>query len=96
MIYLKENLHQMISVRCTVHLTESIASSEYLRSECPWDARTDTLEITGIPPHKTLLAEIESLRSIIEDFKISLNSDINNTLREQFYAREVGGPSFVK
>ena len=56
--FFMDNLHQMISVMCTVYLTDSIPFSEYLRSEFPWDARTDTVEITGIPPHKTLLAEI--------------------------------------
>ena len=93
---LNENLHQMSSVRCTVFLRDSIPSSEYVRTACPWDATTDTVCITRITPHTLLLAETESLRSIIEAFKISLNSDIRNTLREELDAREVGGPGFVQ
>ena len=84
---LTENLHQMSSVMCKVFLTDSIPSSEYVRTACPWDATTDTVETTGITPHTTLLAEIESLRIIIEAFRIPLSSDIKNNLREELYAR---------
>ena len=85
----------MSSVRCTVFLTDYIPSSEYMRTACPWDATTDTVVITGISPHTTLLAEIESLTSIIEYLKKSLNSDIKKTLWEEFYARGFLGPGFV-
>ena len=85
---LKENLHQMSSVRCTVFLTDSIPYSGYVSTACPWEDTTDTVETTVIPPHTTLLAEIESLRSIIKVLKyIYLNSDIKNTLRDELDAK---------
>ena len=55
---LKVKLHQMSSVRCTVFLIDSIPYSEYVSNACPWEATTDTVEITDMPPHTTLLAEI--------------------------------------
>ena len=64
-----ENIHKMILVRCTVFMTDSILSLEYVRTACPWDDTTDTVEITGIPLHTTLLSEVKSLRSIIEALK---------------------------
>ena len=85
---LKENLHQMSSVRCTVFLTDSIPYPEYVSTACPQEDTTDTVEITGMTPHTTLLAEIQSLRSIIENLKyIYLNGDIKNTLRDEIDAR---------
>ena len=42
------------------------------------------------------MSEIESLRSIIEASKISLKGDIKYNIREEFDAREVGGPIFVQ
>ena len=55
----------MSLVRCTVFIADSIPSLEYVCTACPWDATTDTVEIAGMPPHTTLLAEIDSLRIII-------------------------------
>ena len=66
---LKVNLHQMSSVRCKVFLADSISYSGYVSTACSWEDTTDTVETTGIPPHTTLLAEIESLRSIIGALK---------------------------
>ena len=62
---------------------------------CPWDATTNKVKITGISPHTTLLAEIESLRIINKALKLSLNYYIKNNLREELDAREVGGPGFL-
>ena len=85
---LKVNLHQISLVRCKVFLTDSISYSGYVSTACPWEATTDTVETSVIPPHTTLLAEIESLRSIIKVLKyIYLNSDIKNTLREELDAK---------
>ena len=86
----------MSLVRCTVFLTYSITSSEYVRTECPWGNTTDTVEITGVSPHTMWLAEIDSLRSIIEALNIYLNSDIKNTRREELDAREVGVRGFLQ
>ena len=66
---LKVNLHQMSLVRCKVFLTDSIPYLGYVSTAFPWEDTIDTVETTGVPPHTTLLAEIESLRSIIKVLK---------------------------
>ena len=56
---------------------------------------TDTMYIPGITPHTTLLAKTASLKCIIEDFKLSVTRDMKGELKDEFDAREIGGPGFV-
>ena len=76
--------------------TKNIPSSAYVRRVFPWKATTDTIDITGIPPKTTLLARIESLKCIIQYFKISITRDMKGVLKDEIDAREIGGPGFVQ
>ena len=53
------------------------------------------MDITGIPPQTTLLAEIESLKCFIEYFKVSITRDMNVLLKDYLGVREIGGTGFV-
>ena len=59
--FLKENLHACSELRCNVFMTDTVPSKDLFRTAFPWGATEDTPGITGIPPHTTLLAEIENL-----------------------------------
>ena len=67
-----------------------------MRTVCPWEATTDTMGIAGIPPHTTLLAKIESLKCIIGYFKVSVTRYMKGLLKDDIYAREIGGPGIVQ
>ena len=54
------------------------------------------MDITGIPTHTTLLAKIESLKCIIEDFKLSVTRDIKGSLKYKLDDREICVPGFVR
>ena len=54
------------------------------------------MDISGIPPHTTLLAKIESLKCIIECFKVSVNRGMNGLLKDEINARDIGGTGFVQ
>ena len=62
-------------------MTDIVPSAEFIWSKFPWNATDQTPTITGIPPHTTLLAEMENLRSIIEDLKATLKNDITDILK---------------
>ena len=85
----------MCALRCTVFWTKNIISEPYVRTVCPWEAITDTMDITGIPPHTILLVEIESLKCIIEYFKLYVTREIKGLLKDELNAREIDGKSFV-
>ena len=63
-------------------MTDTIPSTELVQTAFPWDATEDTPSITGIPPHTTLLAEIENLRLFITDLKVMLKKDIKIILKK--------------
>ena len=94
--FLKIILHQTCAVRCTVFWTKNIPSAPYVCTVCPWEATTDTMEITGIPPHTTLVAQIEIIKCIIEYFKLSFTRDMKGLLKDTINARDIGGPVFVQ
>ena len=54
------------------------------------------MEITGIPPHTTLLAKIESLKCIMGYFKVYDTRSMKEVLKDKLGAREIGGPGFVQ
>ena len=54
------------------------------------------MNITGILPQTTLLAEIESLKFIIEDFKVSVTRYMKRALKDEFNARDIDGPGFFQ
>ena len=67
-----------------------------MHTVCPWGATTDTMDITGIPPHTTLVYKIVILKLIIGDFKVSVTLDMNRLLKDKLNAREIGGTGFVQ
>ena len=54
------------------------------------------MAITFIPPQTTLLANIESLKYIIEDFKVSVTREMKGLLKDDLDARDIVGPVFVQ
>ena len=76
--------------------TKNIPSAPYVCTVCPWEATIDTMDITGIPPHTTLIAKIEILKCIIEDFKVSVTRDMKVVLKDNLNTREIGGLGFVQ
>ena len=54
------------------------------------------MEITGIPPHTTLVAQIEIIKCIIEYFKLSFTRDMKGLLKDTINARDIGGPVLVQ
>ena len=76
--------------------TKNIPSAPYVCTVCPWEATIDTMDITGIPPHTTLIAKIEILKCIIEDLKVSVTTDMKVVLKDNLNTREIGGMGFVQ
>ena len=93
--FLKRGLHQTCAVRCTVFWTKNIPSATSVRTVCLWEATIDTMGITGIPPHTTLLEKIEIFKCIIDNFKVSITRDIKLLLKDKLNVRDIGGPCFV-
>ena len=62
----------------------------------PWNAASDTQEITDIPPDIVLLAKMEALQLKIQDLKDNLKSSFKLMLIEQLSQREVGGSGFTR
>ena len=54
------------------------------------------MDITGIPPHTTLLAKTQSLKCIIEYFIVSITREIKGLLKYEFDARDIYGTGFVQ
>ena len=54
------------------------------------------MDITGIPPHTTLLAKIERLKCIIEYFKVSVTGDMKGGLKDYLNVRNINGLGFVQ
>ena len=67
-----------------------------MRTLCPWESTTDTIGITDIPPHTTLLAKIEILKCIIKDFKVFFTRDMKKVLKDNLDDREISGTGFVQ
>ena len=61
-VFLKRILHQACAVRCTVFWTKHTPSETYVHMVCSWEATIDRIDITGIPPHTTLVYEIEIIK----------------------------------
>ena len=47
----KRRLNQTCTVRYTFFWTKNMPSAPYVRTVCPWEDTTNTMDITGIPPH---------------------------------------------
>ena len=94
--FLEKNLHQASAVRCTVFWVEDIPSTSHVKIIYPWEESSNPIEITGIPPHTTLLAEIEGLRKMVSGIGASIASEMKGALRDELDAREVGGTAFAQ
>ena len=76
--------------------TKHIPSAPYVRTVRPWEATINTMDITDIPPHTTLLSKIEGLKCIIESFKVSVTRYIKVVLKDKRNAVEIGGSGVFK
>ena len=76
--------------------TKNAPSAPYVCRVWPSEATTDTMELTGIPPHTTLLSKTESLNCIIEYFKLYVTRDTKGVLKDKIDNREIRGPGFVQ
>ena len=98
--FLRENLHRNSEVRCNVFMTDSIPHANHVQTAYPWTRTSDSPDITGIPPHTTMLAEIAELRSLVLELKDELKSEVSSTIKttitSELNAREVGGAGFVQ
>ena len=94
--FLDENLHSHSNVRASIFMLETAPFADYVTSKYPWDKTSDTPEITGIPPDVLVLAEFESMRTKMDEMKISIGSDFEKTLKKELDDREVGGTVFTK
>ena len=94
--FLLENLHERSEFRCNIFMTDPVPSAEFVRTAFPWNATAETPTITGIPPHTTLLAEMENLRAIIAGLQATLKNDLRDILKTELDTREVGGSGFVQ
>ena len=94
--YLEEHLHPDSILRYSPFWTDDIPFPEKVVVKDPWDATSETLETTGIPPDIVLLAEMESLQRKIQDLKEGLKSSFGLTLVEQLNQREVDGSGFAR
>ena len=52
------------------------------------------MDIPGLPPHTTIIAKTESLKFIIEYFKVSVTRYMKEVLKDKLDAREIDGPGF--
>ena len=93
--FMTRSLHQMSALRCTLFWTKIIPLEPYARTVSPYEATTDTMDITVIPPRTTLVSKIERLKSIIEHFKVSFTRDMKEVLKYKLNVIEIGGPGFV-
>ena len=82
--YLEEHLHQDIILRYLSFLADidNIPFPEKVVVKYPWNATSDTPEITGIPPDIVLLPEMETLQLKIQDLKDDFKSNFKSTLVE--------------
>jgi hypothetical protein len=62
----------------------------------PWEESSNPIEITGIPPHTTLLAKIEGLRNMVSGIGASVTSEMKGALRDELDARKVGDSAFAQ
>ena len=65
----------MISLPCTVFLTDPIPCAKYFVTDNNWNIMIYRIEIIGIPPHTTLLYKIEILKSIVYYLNVSLKKN---------------------
>ena len=93
---LKRRLHQMCTIRCTAFWTKNIPSEPYVRTKFPLEATTDTMDITGVFSHTTLVSEIERLKCIIGCFKVSVPRAMKWVLKDDLNVRDIGGQGFVR
>ena len=96
--YLEKHLHPDSILRYSPFWTnvEDIPFPEKVVVKYPWNATSETPEITGIPPDIVLLAEMEALQLKMQDLKDELKSSFKSVLIDQLDQREVGGSGFAR
>ena len=77
-------------------LDQKTQSAPYVRMFWLLEDTTDTIDITGIPPHTNLLAKNERLKCIIGDCTVSVTRDMKRVLKYEPEVREISEPGFIQ
>ena len=89
--YLNDNLHPQNLFRISTiwkDLQPQVRS--HARIAYPWNKTLEAPAFTGIPPHVSLLADIEELKEEVKSLKEQFSKDLNIIMDE----RGVGGSGF--
>ena len=60
------------------------------RTAYPWSSTADTPQITGVPPHILIMSELEEVKRMLSDLKVTMRTDLRSELND----RGVGGAEF--
>lgn len=89
--FLSKKLHPTSSFHsCSMFKDIPLEIKKLVRIAYPWDKTEDTPRFTGIPPHVTLLAQMEEMKRHIDDLEKKLLTHFENALD----ARGIGGSEF--
>ena len=100
LVYHRDFLDRMVhggsALRSTVFWVEEVPHANDVRISYPWDNSERSTEITGIPPHTSLLAQIERLKITVENLQNSIGTDLKNVLVSELDSREIGGAGLAQ
>ena len=82
--FLNENLHQQSPFRASPFFSQiPLSLRSIVRVAYPWDYTEDSPTFTGIPPHVTLLSQMEILQEELKGLKESINETIVGELNKR-------------
>jgi hypothetical protein len=89
--FLSDKLHPKSSFHsCSMFKDIPLEIKKVVRVAYPWDRTEDTPRFTGIPPHVTLLAQMEEMKKHIDELEKKVVSHFERALD----ARGIGGSEF--
>ena len=91
--YLLQNENARSPLRTSAVLHAATANEDVRRSACiryPWNKTAQTPQVTGIPPHVVLQAEMEILQKKMEETKNDIIKEMGNELDR----RHIGGDAY--
>ena len=94
--FLKKHLHHNIMARTSIFLIETIPLANFVTTKYPWNKKSATPEMTGIPDDVILMTEIEYTKVIISDLKYLLETRFKTTLSRDLDDREVGDSAYTQ
>ena len=92
--YLDNTLHPKSPLRSSIFFTEYLPHQSNTSIAYPWHSNKFSPIFSGIPPHSTLLSEIEELKSLMKVLEANLKEDFKNMLDNELNKREIGGTGF--